>query len=580
MKVKAPSLNMRGEFLLPRYALTSAVMTTLATFIGRPLIPSSGGVREVSPEEGGVVVEHFQAVVKCIEEAASTERIVHFVQLWMVLYILSMSVKGASYNPACAAWLTQYVKKHNFLGRYPAASLRLTAALLHHPVIVNKYLRSGGEPHFNAFTHSKCLNWLMGGKTAGANLAATLRYAMWLTSEGHAVTMAVVERDIVPFLQGRRSGSEIAADEAAERQERISRASDRAAQDPNEAHSAFIERLRGCHQLLEEDLAFRAERREEQREKDKEVDAREVAVRRGRPRIEVVDAAEEKAAVVSPEEATGGPSFFPAVVEASLEPVGQPPTSLTIPSPSPPPPSQPPIASPAPAQSLSILQLSPPLPPSSPPAPQSQPMDVSAVPQPVTVQLSAAEGGGGEDSVPQPDVAVQSPAAQPQAAAAAAAGDPDWRPSEAEVQREAEVEAQGVRTLRRTQRVGRPVTRSDGAPEAELEELDEKDWDMSAYELPLPRSPRFVPEKIVGVDTGENGELQFIVKWEGFADLTLEPAEELRKFDLDVVQEFWLGNLLKQEDEKRDWTAQNKKLQEENRKLQEKVEALQKQLQG
>jgi hypothetical protein len=178
-----PYLRMKGSFTVPKYAMTVSVMNSLAALIGRDLVPSSHQMRQKSPGEGegGAFVTHFMTVVKCIEEMAVAENIVHFVQLWMVLYTIYISTPGhPHYNARCAGSLKQHLAKRNMsTARYDSVALRLTAALLHHPLIVNWYLRTGAEPHFNVFTHSRSVTWLLTGEnTPGAHIAATLKYAV------------------------------------------------------------------------------------------------------------------------------------------------------------------------------------------------------------------------------------------------------------------------------------------------------------------------------------------------------------------------------------------------------------------
>jgi hypothetical protein len=79
------------------------------------------------------------------------------VQLWLLLYAINVSTPDhAMYNIHCATWFMNMATKTKLCQRYSSASLRLAALLLHHPRVVNCYLRVG-ELNFNVLSTSRCM---------------------------------------------------------------------------------------------------------------------------------------------------------------------------------------------------------------------------------------------------------------------------------------------------------------------------------------------------------------------------------------------------------------------------------------
>ena len=500
-----------------RGALSAETIERLAAVVGVDLIPSASGIRAVMEGEGRAYTQHLKTVVRCIDELNSAENVIHFAQLWMVLYVMSVAASNSAASGDFRAWLNTFNKKNEGTNRYRSVGLRLVAALLFHPEVVTEYLRKGGEPHFNVFAQSHHALWLLGGSKPGVNIVAAVKYSMALRSKGYAVTFLTVEKEVVPFLQRKRTTAQVQLEAEAERQERREAqrwAADEAAED----HTARIQRMRVCSEQMAADMTFANERKEASDAVWRERQAREAAVinRRRQGQAEVGATGEERTATVAAEQpntaVTEQTSTSPSATEVSHQPV---PPQQTI--------------SPRPPTSSSPLSPTPPLAPlSAPPSPS--PPAPSAV---SSSQHSVAPA-------PQPSTALihlGSPVSSPVLV------DDDDDDEKAL----SDVDPDEVREVRKSSRIPRRVNRPDAVPEDELEELEQTGFDLSAREEPRRREEKWPVEEILSVEPDEDGQMWYRVKWAGYDEPTIEPAWELNR--LDVVHKFWLDYYVKAEEE-------------------------------
>ena len=197
-----------------------------------------------------------------------------------------------------AAWFADHTTKTKLAQRYTASSLRLVALLLHHPDIVDRYLRVG-ELNFHALSTAHCMDWLQVGETQGANLAATVQHALYLCEKGFVVNRAVVEELIVPHLQGRLTAAQRSIGAELEREEKEAAAALSPEQKAQVA-AEQMERVRAYHKVLRADLDFAAARAKEALKRKRADNAREAAIIRRRQRGADVSAADTPAAPASP----------------------------------------------------------------------------------------------------------------------------------------------------------------------------------------------------------------------------------------------------------------------------------------
>ena len=294
-----PALNMRMPMAVPRSALTSSLMTELATWLNGGVGPSLGRLRDVQPSQGGEYTANFVTIMDCIESLGYAENALHFAQLWMLLYIILVATPGhRAYSAACVQRLNQHIAKREFFIRYTSSSLRLAAAFLHWPHVVIKYL-ARPQPHFGAFAQCHSVNWLMGGDTVGENLAAAVKYAMALEEAGCLVTKGVVDKDIVPWLKGRRTEAQ---EKREDEEERLAFQAARryADDDPTLVDEQAADRMREFIREREEDRAIARKKAAERAKLARQQAAHEKAVIAGHRQVVVTAehaAAEALAAV-------------------------------------------------------------------------------------------------------------------------------------------------------------------------------------------------------------------------------------------------------------------------------------------